>query len=283
MPLATVTNTFSDVGVSSGLPLQKGQAFTYAVDYSVDFDGQLILEYTENGGGSYVNIWTSVVGTITDISATAISNVKAGLYRFRCVLGSEATITGTAAITLTEVTTGIEEVVNNKGETLFRIDQDSVGLVKRYSQKRLINTGAKAGTTAGWVVNAGDDLGLLATVPQSQTASTLVIPISGLKVGDTITGFHLVGQIDSAGNTVTLDADLRSLTAAAAGHTDASVGAITQVSVTADTALSSANTEKASLTQAVGATTTFYVLVTATTGATCDIEIQGVAVTVTEA
>lgn len=136
---------------------------------------------------------------------------------------------------------------------------------------------AKAGATAGWVVAATANIPLV-TLPQSQTGSTLVIPIDGLKVGDTIKGFHLIGQIDSAGNTVTLDADLRKLTSAAAGYTDASVGAITQVSVTADTALSSTNTTKTNLTEVVGADETFYILVTATTGITTDIEIQGVVV-----
>lgn len=157
------------------------------------------------------------------------------------------------------------------------------GALTRTAQKRVINTGAKVGGTAGWTVGAPDDLGMLATCAAGGTAATLVVPISGLKVGDTITAFHLIGQIESGGNTATVDADLRMLTAAAADVTDASVGAITQVSVTADTILSAANSEKAALTQAVGADTTFYVLITATTAASTDIALQGVAITVTEA
>jgi hypothetical protein len=154
----------------------------------------------------------------------------------------------------------------------------------RTSQKRIINTEAKVGGTAGWTLGGGAvNTGLLATMAASQTAGKLVVPIMGLKVGDTITGFHLIGQIESAGGTVTVDADLRKHTAAAADVADASVGAITQLSVTADTIMSSSNTEKASLSEVVAADETFYVLITGTTAASTDIALQGVAVTVTEA
>lgn len=153
----------------------------------------------------------------------------------------------------------------------------------RTAQKRIVNVNAKVGGTAGWTVGAADDLGLLATLAASQTASTLVVPIPGLKVGDTITAFHLIGQIESAGNTATLDADLRKLTAAAADVTDASVGAITQISVIADTKVDSANSEKNSLAEVVAEDETFYVLLTGTTAALTDIALQGIAITVTEA
>ncbi len=42
----------------------------------------------------------------------------------------------------------------------------------------------------------------------SQSAGTLVIPIGGLHIGDTITGFKVIAQVESAGNVVTIDADL---------------------------------------------------------------------------
>lgn len=139
----------------------------------------------------------------------------------------------------------------------------------------------KVGATAGFVTGGTNTA--MVTCPASQTASTFVIPVTGLNVGDTITGFHLVGQIDSAGNAVTVDADLRKITAAASGSTHASVGAITQLSVTADTAMSSSNTSKASLAEVVAAEESFYILVTATTGATTDIELNAAVVTVTTA
>lgn len=150
----------------------------------------------------------------------------------------------------------------------------------RPSQQYMVGVaGAKVGATSGWTVAAADDKSL-ATCAASQTAATLIIPITvPLKVGWIITGFSVVGQIESAGNTVTLDADLRKHTTAAADVADASVGTITQVSVTADTAVSTAKT---GLTETVAATETFYVKLTATTAASTDIALQGVTITVTE-
>lgn len=141
---------------------------------------------------------------------------------------------------------------------------------------------AKVGTTAGWVVNAANNLGKLATLPASQAASTLVVPVSGLKVGDVITAFHLVGSMQSAGNAGTITADLRVLTAAAAGATDASIGAMAApLSVTANTIVGVGNAVKAGLTHTVADGESFYVLITATTGVSVTEELQAVAVVVT--
>jgi hypothetical protein len=161
--------------------------------------------------------------------------------------------------------------------------QTYTGSVIRASQKRIYSGYSKVGATAGWTVGGGGvDTGLTATMAAGQTAGTLVVPISGLKVGDTITSFHLIGQVESAGNDVTIDADLRKHTAAAADVADASVGAIAQLVVAVDTILSATNTNKASLTEVVAADETFYCLITATTTASTDIALQGIAVTVTE-
>lgn len=135
----------------------------------------------------------------------------------------------------------------------------------------------RVGATAGWVVT-GTNNGRT-TLPASQTGSTLVIPISA-KVGTTITAFSLIGQVESAGGSVTIDADLRKVTAAAADVTDVSIGAITQLAVTADTALSASNTNKTlAVAETVAAGETFYILVTATTAAATDIDLQGALVT----
>jgi len=139
--------------------------------------------------------------------------------------------------------------------------------------------GAKAGTTAGWTVRAGDNISL-ATCPASQTSATLVLPVTvDLRVGWTITGFKVIGQIESAGNTATLDADLRKHTSAAGDVADASVGAITQISATEDTAVATAKT---GLSEVVAAGETFYVLLTATTAASTDVALQGITLTVSE-
>lgn len=151
----------------------------------------------------------------------------------------------------------------------------------RAGQQYVINAAglAKVGGTAGWVVAPADNLSLV-TCPASQTASKMVIPITmPLKVGSTITAFSVIAQIESAGGTVTIDADLRKLTTVAADITDASLGAITQVSVTADTAVAAA---KSGLAEIVAANETFYVLVTATTAGSTDIALQGITLTLSE-
>lgn len=158
----------------------------------------------------------------------------------------------------------------------------STGSLIRPSQKRLIGADPKIGATAGWAVAAATNVGRMATCPASQTASTLVIRVPDLKVGDTITAFGLIGQIESAGGAVTLDCSLRSLTAAAADLTDALVASMTQLSVTADTAVTSANAEKASLSTVVAADAIYYLLITATTAASTDIDLAGAYIVVTE-
>lgn len=153
----------------------------------------------------------------------------------------------------------------------------------RLAQKRILNTGAKIGAGAGWALGAAANTALLGTVPASQTAATLVIPIPGLKVGDVITAFHLIGQIESGGEAVTVDAELRKHTAVAADVSDALVASMTQLSVIADTAMGSANTSKSAIAETVGADETFYLLLTVTTLADTDVALQGIAITVTEA
>ena len=115
----------------------------------------------------------------------------------------------------------------------------------------------------------------------SQTAGTLICWLNGLKVGDTITGFKVVASVNSAGGTVTIDADLRSNTVAAgAAATDASIATMTQVSVTAATAVQQ---EKTGLSTVIVSGVQYYLKITATTGASCTIELNTVEVTVTTA
>lgn len=140
-----------------------------------------------------------------------------------------------------------------------------------------IGTRAKVGGTAGWTVGAADNLPYVATLAASQTGSTLIIPIDGLRIGDVITGFRVVSQIESAGNTVTIDGDLRATTNVAAEPTDASIGTMTQVSVTADTASSQAKT---GLSETVTSGKTYYLKITATTAASTDIILQACEITV---
>ena len=138
----------------------------------------------------------------------------------------------------------------------------------------LINAqSGKAGATAGWTTatNTGS-----AKCAASSTAATFVVGIDGLMIGDVITGFTAYGQIEGDG-AVTLDVDLRKLTAAAADLTDASVGAITQVSTAIDAIV---NASKTGLSETVGAGESFYFLCTATTAAGTDVDLQGFVISV---
>lgn len=138
---------------------------------------------------------------------------------------------------------------------------------------------AKVGATAGWVLGAADNLPYVATMAASQTAGTLVIPLDNLKIGDTITGYTVNAQVESAGGAVTIDAALRAVTNVAAEPTDAAIGTgMTQVSVTADTAVSQTKTGH---TEVVAVGKSYYLLITATTAAATDIILQHGQVTVT--
>jgi len=174
------------------------------------------------------------------------------------------------------------ELINYDDHT-YTGDITYTGAQTRKSVTRVVTQGGKVGAGAGWAVGGAANTALLGTVAASQTAGTYVVPLECLKVGDIITGFYLIGQIESAGGTATLDANLRSQTAAAADITDASIASMTQISVTADTAITAANSTKGSLTTTVAADATYYMLLTATTAASTDIALIGVSITVTEA
>ena len=133
------------------------------------------------------------------------------------------------------------------------------------------NAGRQATTGTNVRLNNGSIF-----VDQNQSATTIVYTVSGLHVGDEINKFRITGAIGAkAGGASTVDADLRKITKGAGALTDASIGAITQVSVVADTALDS---EKASLTEVVATDYQYYVLVTISTAnnAENDVFIAGI-------
>jgi hypothetical protein len=156
--------------------------------------------------------------------------------------------------------------------------------ITRTGQVYQITDGAKVGATSGAAVRAADNKNSLARCPAGQTGATIVVPITGLKVGAIITGYSLNGQIEAAGNTATLDCALRKQTAVAADNSDAAVtnGAITQVSTVADVLISSANAAVSGLSETVAAGVTYYLLITITTGASTDVDLLSACITVTE-
>ncbi len=131
----------------------------------------------------------------------------------------------------------------------------------------VLHTRAKVGAGAGWVVDPANDIGLLATLPASQTNATMKIFLDGLEVGDTLTAFGLVGQLESGGLAVTIDADLRKLTAAAGDVTDTSIDTLTTISETSQHKID----EEKTVSEVIAADETFYILVDATTLALTDV------------
>jgi hypothetical protein len=309
MSLKTVSSTFSNAGVSAYLNVRDGDSLTYAVDYSADFDGGLFLERSLDGGMTHELIRTLAVGYKTDVTTTTIEKGK-GLYRFRCIIdpaADPAVLTGTAAITLADVSDQIYEFKDKYGDKVLEVKEDGIVVpgavtaasaaitsatitsatitnLSRTNQTLMISAAdGKVGNTAGWVISGANDLPLV-TLPQSKTASTLVIPITPLKVGTTISGFFLVGQVEgTSGNTATLNCQLREVIAAAGDMTDALIGSMTQVSVTADTALTSANTTKTlSEVHVVAQNEAYYLLITGTTGVGNDVALAGVGLIINE-
>jgi hypothetical protein len=139
--------------------------------------------------------------------------------------------------------------------------------------------GGKVGATAGWVITAGTNMGH-ATLPASQTASTLVLPVQGLEVGDVIIGWGVNGQAESAGGIATLTGDLRKLTPAAAANVDASISTDASGNMTADTVINQALVGASGLAEVVLEAVGYYLLLTGTTAAATDLDITNATVTV---
>jgi len=245
--MSIYTKEYTDAGVGPEFSIAKGNSFTY--DISGTFDLHWVLQQTSASGG-----WKTLFTSGTTASGTLKAEVDT---RYRIVAHTPGDPAGTMVVTITEL-----------------VDADRVLRILPAAR-------GKVGTTAGWAPAAANNLSL-ATLPASQTASTLVIPVEGLRVGDKITGFYATGQVESAGNAVTFNLALRRMTAAAADVTDASVAAITQLSVTEDTILSSTNTRADDLNEVVGVDESFYFLVTGTTLGSTDIALQSVTLEIKE-
>lgn len=293
---------------STDLERTVDEGLVVGASYSVAFTTASVTngDVTAKLGGT--------AGTTRSTSATFTETIIAGsgaLLEFTgaAFTGTVDTVTVVPVVTYSFNDTDkiIREVKDDQGNVLETIKQSGVeipgnltvagttsfagtlavtgvitpGGVARTAQERIISKGAKVGATAGWTVNAATNIGYMATMAAGGTASTLVVPVDGLKVGDTITSFKVLAQIESAGGAVTLDGDLRKITNVAADPTDASIGAITQIAVSADTA--SAVSKTLTTPEVVAAGETFYVLVTGTTAASTDIILLGITYTVTEA
>lgn len=252
--MSSIAKSFTAVGVGPGLIIKEGDSFSYKV--SGTFVGTIVLEKSVGGSA-----WIPLIPSIS-AAAVASGNVVVSLsdqgsasFRFRCSAFTSGTI--------------VTSITDSKSKSSIVRHLPAAGR-------------SKAGATSGFVVAAADNKALV-TCPASQTASTLVIPVPELRVGDKIKGFYSVGQLESVGGTVTFDAQLRVMKAIISGASDSLVGAMTQLSVTAETILSKDNTILEGLDQMVAADENYYFLITVTTGSSCSVTLQGVGLRVEEA
>lgn len=295
--------TFTAVGAGRQIRLAHGDTVDWTV--SGTFVGTAVLEQTKNGGLTW-----ELLQTLTAAGSGSFKNQERGTegvqVRFRCTAYTSGSIvtqleTHQAAIVIlngfgapTNGTTGQGiapsgslYLDNDTGDLYINAGQvggtqaspvwkrvDRSGHLK---EQLTVSEGAKVGATAGWNVEAADDLAYLASLPASQTGSTLIIPITGLEIGAVVTTVNLVGRIESAGNTVTLDAEVRRHTAAAGAIGDAQVSTMTQIVATADTLLDGTNASQ-SPAETVSNLESLYVKVTGTTGALTGVDLIAVRV-----
>lgn len=159
-------------------------------------------------------------------------------------------------------------------------DLHIVRTLRRVQRKLVIPVcgNAKVGATAGWVVT-GSTNKLHATLPASQTNATLVIPIEGLYIGDRIRRVELNGQVESAGGNVTCTMSVRKQTNAAADNSDAEICTDDVGTLTADTLVGSGLCA-ATCDEPVIEGVAYYVLLTATTAGSTDIDATHLTVTI---
>lgn len=133
----------------------------------------------------------------------------------------------------------------------------------------------RVGATAGFVTSGANDYAA-ATLPASQTGSTVVFPVSPLRVGASIVSFALAGAlvVSSGSDPVTVDATLWRMPTTLV---PVNLGAVTQVALTESAVFAPSKTLTSPHT--VLADNSYYILVTATTGANEDILLTNVSVT----
>lgn len=143
-----------------------------------------------------------------------------------------------------------------------------------------IKSFGKVGATAGWTAGEAADTGYIASLPASQTDSTLIIPVTGIPINSLITGFSIRGIATSAGNAITIDADLIRLDAESNGVNDeTTVVSISTQNISANARLSASASVSSS--QTVSNFQSFFVVVTGTTAASTSVDLHSITVSYT--
>ena len=131
------------------------------------------------------------------------------------------------------------------------------------------------GATAGWLTNG--DTGAV-QLPASQTDSTFIIPLGFLKEGWVMDHWRLDGQMDSAGNDVTLIASLRKMISLTGVVNDTEVDSILVPTKSADYKI----VEDSTFAPELIGEGFYYVRISALTNANTNVDFMGVRIRVKE-
>lgn len=167
-----LSDTFSDAGTSSSIGVKKGDAITYTVDLSNDFDGVLYLRFTKD------NQEYSLTEISADATAVQIEVADDGLYDFKCEYGAGlGSLTGTAAYTLASIEKILHEVKDFNGVTIFKVTEAGVevagtsaltGAVTIVGDTSVTGDLANSGVTTGVGAKNG------ATVTVAETGNSVI-------------------------------------------------------------------------------------------------------------
>lgn len=225
--MAVVVNTtFSDAGVSSQYGVKAGDKLKYTVDLSNDFDGQLFLRKTKDGGQTYE--LTAITTDVTDV----VVDSDGGVYDFKCEYGvGEVALTGTAAVTIYSFDIVIHEFKNKSGQAVLKVTEGGLEFGAGFNESS-VGVGAKNGDTV--VVQELGNTVVKQTVLSLTATPVTVANTTGASFGGVkLYGFP-AGRILVLGVTADLSMDWSASDIVATGSGDFSMGTTITTDATLD-------------------------------------------------
>lgn len=248
-----VSQTLGSNGAVSTVLVSK---YLYSFYYSVasNAGATIVLERSGNGGVT----WSTVLTFTNTTGAGVIKNEDVGSamvkYRFRVT----AYTSGSPTVKLNE----LPFYPNGKAG-------------KRVMVPAMTNY--KFATSNGFSSNVNTSS--LITLPASKTDAKLLINLPQLPVGSVIKAFNLVGQVESGGNNISMDATIASALSVSGDVVETSEESMTRFSSTTDDVLGYTNTEKIlAAPLVVYEDMNLFLILTGTTGSATDVALQGVVI-----
>lgn len=255
-----------------------------AVDTVYEFKnsaGDVVLAITDEGIETPVVASPTITSLSTGLSTTdsTVSSLSTGLSTTDGGLLSLSTGLSTADSGITSLSTGLSTTTSSV-TSLSTVVSGISGASPYSIVFSAIGVSTPATGSPGWVNPTS--FGNFLQLPASSTAAVAFMPISGLKVGDTITKIRVFGRFQSAGNTASLSVELNEtdiFTSFIGGNTIAS---IPSVSSTTNTVMAGSVVESAAISHLI--TSNMYTVgFTGTTAASTLIQITGVELDITPA